>query len=383
MFKKLFNLKNVCSLWHNSYYDGLPKTQKKLLYKYVLLLDVVLLLLISIILIKIYLLKIYVEKSHIQQIHINDRMPINAINKKQYPIINGSIFLKSHGAINLLTEVMPVKFSVTVSYPISLLTKNSPPIIKLDNGQIFSNKLIFRSISHKTVYEERDYDGEVNIYYRQNLYPLDTQQIIIKINLENEYSGYMLHINSFVMDTLNIPTYFHDYTLITSNLLAAFKRNILQLNDGQNQNINHYFYVSENIIYMVYSHANISSYFKNMQYLVLSLLMSVFALLINSRKNNPTTGRISAISGSSFALAANLFHVSTLTKQSGGIGLLDLVSSYVATIILLSFLVTVRSTKLNDIYDYESSKAHDILMFKHLLLWTIAFFISFYLVTIA
>lgn len=353
---------------------------KKDLYKYVIILDLVLLILISVILTKIYFIRSSLKHNQIQQMRIQQGLPLQKI-KASIPILKGRVELYSHGSIDLLSNRMPINFFLTIEYPISMLRKTQTPSVRINNGKIISSKLIYKTIINKTVYEKRDYDGEVDLYYRQNLFPLDTQVIPIQIVTEREYENYLLNIDEYEIDLNNIPKNFHDYTLLKTALVSNVKEHNIRVYVGGKKYYKNY-YVSENLVYMLYSHHNLSTYLKNMQYLLLSLLMSIFALLINARKNNPTTGRISAISGSSFALAANLFHVSTLTKPSGGISLLDMVSGYVAVVILICFLVTVRSVRLNDTRGYKCSKFHDLIMFKHISYWTCLFFVSIYVLLV-
>ena len=112
------------------------------------------------------------------------------------------------------------------------------------------------------------------------------------------------------------------------------------------------------------------------------MLIAIFALLINSKKSRPDNGRISVIGSSVFSLAANVFQINSANRVVNSITIIDLITSFAALIILLSFLISVRTLSFWEDEGYPTSKIFDQAMFATLFMYTVVFFCFIYQYTL-
>ncbi len=284
------------------------------------------------------------------------------------------VFLHQTRLIDQKAEFMPIDFGLVMTYPESWISNKEFPQISLDNGTILSSDEQFRQVKDGIVEVGIMYSTNVFTNYIPDMYPLDNQLIVISLSAkdtnESNTNYYYFKIDEFNNGSQNRG---RNYRLVKDGFINQSESFSVQVGPEYKT-----FYDYSNDCYLFFKHKNISTYLKTTQYIILSILIAVFALLINPRSGDSISGRISVIGSSVFSLATNVFQINTLIRASSGITLIDLMSAFAGAVILVCFLITSRSIRFKDKYGYDASKIHDLWMFWLMIFYPLAFFVITY-----
>lgn len=295
------------------------------------------------------------------------------LNRYTKPIYT-QIFLQSQRLIDQKAEIMPIDFALVMSYPESWTGKSIMPQIDLNNGTLLSTDERIRQVKNGIVEDGILYSANIMTNYIPDMYPLDQQLLIVSFSAQDSNESntnlYYFKIDKF-QNLSKIKG--RNYKLIKTGYISQAQSYSLQI--GQDVKT-YYDYITD--CYLLFSHKNIYTYLKTTQYIILSILIAVFALLINPRIGDSISGRISVIGSSVFSLATNVFQINTLIKASSGITLINLMSAFAGSVILVCFLITSRSIRFKDKYGYDASKIHDLWMFWIMLFYPMLFFVITY-----
>ena len=357
----------------------LPQATRNKIYRSLILINVFFIVLTIIFCIRIvYLVK---QQDHYikSQISISavDHQKFNEFREQYTRPLHAKLFWLSRRLIDIKSEAMPIEFRVTITYPESWGIQDTPQLDLEFGGFITSKTTSYHRVINGEVEEMAFYEGNIPTNYSSLLYPLDTQLIILSLGtlVPNEANT-------------NLPYLFIDEFENTQYLKS--RRNYKFVKSGFFSWVNHYslpigntvkdFYNLSNYAYLLYSHKNILSYLKVTQFIIFSILIAIFALLINPKRGSAISGRISVIGSAVFSLATNGFQVMSLINPGSGINLIDLFAVFAGAIILICFLVTATTVKLNDECGHNASRLYDLLVFRILLLYPLAFFIITYII---
>lgn len=355
----------------------LPYVQRFKIYRSLIQVSLLLIIVITAFSIKIHNL------AKVQQDIINDSLSMesNALSKsKSFKAryrhhIDTQMFVIPQSLIDVKSTTMPIEFGLSMTYPESWVESGQYPAISLDNGDILGQDLQYHNVSNGIVEVMILYNANVATNFNSLLYPLDDQLIFLELSMkkENESDTDLpyLEIKQFHYHEFS---HHRNYRLIESGIHNNTE--VYSIGIG---NTTKTFYDLLNVVYFKYSHKNIYSYLKIIQYILLSILIAIFALLINPQIGTAISGRISVIGSSVFSLSANIFQVNSLIRPVSGITLIDLLTAFAGIIILLCFLITTRTIKLNDEFGHDASKVYDLIMFKTLVVFIILFFTITYL----
>lgn len=351
---------------------NLTPEQKSLIFKKIVILNIVFILIVFIFAMRIQRAKI-IQDRFIQANTVQKHIATKDLEKiHTWARVDAKLYLFYLKDINLKDSTIPVSFALSLTYPEHDFI-NSSPEIELENGAILSKSDYFRSVENGVVSEVILYDGEITPSYQLQLYPLDKQLITIRPSAKTSLNThYYLNITGMYIQNDALSTT-SDYTLIKSGFYNPFE-SISMIVGHKDKEI----YKVGSRAYMVFNHKNIYTYIKNIQYIVLSILIALFTLLINSKTNSPKNGRVAVIGSSVFSLAANVFQINSTIKPSNVFTLIDLITMFAGLIILICFTTTVRTLKLIDTHNYETSKVFDLSVFYCLLSYCIIFFLAIY-----
>jgi len=372
MFKRLKNL-----LYTKIKLKDLPYLQRFKIYRSLALVSILLTCVICAFSIKIHhLSKMQAEIFDSQLLVESDAFQnVSQFKSKYDHHIDTQLFLITTHLIDVKAEVMPIEFALTMTYPESWSNSGVTPEINLDNGDILSQDRQYYSVTDGIVEEIVLYQGQIYPSYNPLLYPLDNQLVSVSLSMKkNNESNTNLAYLEVTKLHYSDKTSHRNYHLIESGIHNQIQQYSIEIGSGSKQ-----FYDFSNVVFLKYSHKNIYSYLKIIQYIILSILIATFALLINPRVGTAISGRISVIGSSVFSLSANIFQVNTLIRPVSGITLIDIMTAFAGLIILLCFLITTRTIKLNDEFGYDASKVYDLIMFRVLIFYIIAFFTITYI----
>ena len=350
----------------------LTPAQKKIIIRNIVALNVVFIIIVFAFAMRIQRAKVlqanYIQSKTIQQ-HIATR---DLAKIHDWTIVDAKVYLYYLKDINLKDSSIPVTFALSLTYSEQEFSKHSPEI-ELSNGSITSKTQYFRQVESGIVSEVDLYEADITPSYQLQLYPLDKQLIILRPAAKNWLdSPYYLNISGMYVDP-NATNPSSDYALIRSGYNNPFE-SYSMIVGHKNKEI--YNVISR--AYMLFDHKNLYTYTKNIQYIVLSILIALFSLLINSKTNSPKNGRVAVIGSSVFSLAANVFQINSTIKPSNVFTLIDLITIFAGLIILICFTTTVKTLKLIDTESYETAKVFDLAVFYSLFSYCIIFFVAIY-----
>ncbi len=350
----------------------LTPQQKKIVLRNIVLLNVVFIVIVFAFAMRIQRAKT-LQTEYIHSKTIQQHIPTQDLAKiHDWTVVDTKIYVSYLRDINLKDTDIPVTFALSMTYPAHHFAKGMPEI-DLNNGTITNKTQYYKNVENGMVSEVDVYDARITPAYQLQLYPLDRQLIMLRPVAKDWIdSPYYFNISGVYVanDALNPSS---DYALIESGYNNPFEQYTMIVGH-KDKNI-------DNVVgrgYMLFSHKNIYTYIKNIQYIVLSILIALFSLLINSRSNSPKNGRVAVIGSSVFSLAANVFQINSAIKPSNVFTLIDLITIFASLIILICFTATVKTLKLLDAENYETSKAFDLSVFYCLLSYCIIFFVAIY-----
>jgi hypothetical protein len=353
----------------------LTHAQRNIILRNIVLLNIIFIVIVFIFAVRIQRAKI-LQTQYINSKIIQQHIPTRDLAKiHDWAVVDAKVYLFYIKDINLKDVNIPVSFALSMTYPANHFPKGLPDI-DLSNGTVLSKTEYYKNIESGQVSEVDVYDAEITPSYQLQLYPLDKQLIMLRPAAKDWIdSPYFLNISGMYVDknSLNPSS---DYALIKSGYNNPFE-SYSMIVGHKNKDI--YNVISRG--YMVFDHKNIYTYIKNIQYIILSILIALFSLLINSKTNSPKNGRVAVIGSSVFSLAANVFQINSAIKPSNVFTLIDLITIFAGLIILICFTATIKTLKLLDSENYETAKAFDLSVFYCLLSYCIIFFVAIYTYT--
>lgn len=367
----------LSAIRHDGSLFELPTLHRNKILQSLLLVNVFFILLILIFSLKIHHMVNYqngVLSKHLNESAINESASQQFMKRYTRPIYT-QVFLQNMRLIDQKAEVMPVDFAMVMTYPESWLANREFPQISLDNGTILNSDEQLRQIKNGMVEDGILYSANVITNYIPDMYPLDKQVIVLQFSAkdtnESNTNFYYFKIDEF---NNHSQTKGRNYRLVKDGFFGQTESFSLQVGPELKT-----FHDYTTDCYLLFSHKNMYSYLKTTQYLILSILIAVFALLINPRSGDSISGRVSVIGSAVFSLATNVFQINTLIRTTSGITLIDLMSAFAGSVILVCFLITSRSIRFKDKYGYDASKIHDLWMFWLMLFYPLVFFVITYL----
>lgn len=289
--------------------------------------------------------------------------------------IAAQVFLTDDRMLDIKSQTLSMPFIVAMHYPESWYPSNTYPTISLDNGMINNQTVQYKKVKNGMVEIVIAYQATINTSYTTIMYPLDKQFLWLNLSIMGDNESYTntpyLSIDEFHR---NPPLYkSRNYFMIKDGFLNVAKVTKIKIGDEYRT-----FTDMNNLNYLIYSHKNIFSYLKTTQYLIFAVTIAIFALLINQQSGMAISGRISVIGSSVFSLSANVFQINSLLNQSSGIILIDILSFFTASVVILCFLITIHTIKINEKFSYEAAKLYDLFAFRSMLVQIVIFFILVY-----
>ncbi len=358
----------------NKLYADLSSEQKKSIWRYTFILNVIMLMLLGVLGNRLYVMKAK-EYDWIYS-RINAPVPTSAELKHlaNMPAVNTTVFMMRMTDINLKEKALLINAVLNLDYLESNFSGKSLAI-GIFNGQLKEQQLISRSIKKGRVHEIVKILAEVDPYYMANMYPLDLELISLRLSPKVEDDPYYFHLNNSVDMTYVAQ---NDYNLVKMGVVNEVESNDFASLTDTEQKVS---YFGINRAYMLFEHKNIYSYLKTVQYMLLAISIALFALLINARTNSPKNGRVAVIGSSVFALSATVFQINASVKVINALTIIDLFTFYSGIVIILCFLITIRTLRFLDEEGYPLAKLFDIAMFVTIFIYTVVFFSGVYLYT--
>lgn len=363
-------------LFYSEFKRCLPELshhQRSLIIKNIVTINLILMVMVCLFALRIERAK-NIQEKFLQVRTSQQHIPLSALSEiHSRALVDAKVYMFYVKDINLKETSVPITFALSMTYARKDFPHHAPEI-ELNNGTIITTTPYFKSESKGEVNEVIVYDAEVLPVYQMQLYPLDKQLVSIRPSAKDWLDKpFYLRISGMYLESDAISQN-SDYNVIKSgyaNPIAAYSMMIGNSNREISSIISR--------AYMVYDHKNIYTYIKNIQYIVLSLLIALFSLLINSKTSSPKNGRVAVIGSSVFSLAANAFQINATVKATNVFTLIDLITVFAGMIILMCYITTVRTLKLIDSESYETSKVFDLSVFYCLLSYVVIFFISIYI----
>jgi hypothetical protein len=273
--------------------------------------------------------------------------------------------------INMKDKSLVADYKVAFNYH----KNNFPHGIDFDisNGIILKKQLI------NTIEESGNITSDLYLIeaaiepkFMIRLYPMDRELLSIRLIPPPDVNNFYFVVSEFD-DYTDVAQ--NDYELEQMGFINTIDKSTYTTGNGTESSL----YFANNRSYMVFNHKNIFSYIKSIQYILLSVSIAMFSLLINSKTNSPKNGRVAVIGGSIFALAANVFQVNSTIKIVNSITLIDLITFFSGATILICFLTTVRTLRFIDEDGYAVSKLFDLSMFATIFCYVVIFFSFVYI----
>lgn len=353
-------------------YSELNKSHKNLLFKYFIIINLVMILIISVLGNRLHVMKDAEYDWIYSRIDAKPPSDSELSHLNGMSIVDTTVFMMRMSDINLKEKSLMLNAVLNLDYYESHFSGASPAI-GIFNGQLIDQQQISRSVRNGRVHEVIKILAEVNPYYMTNMYPFDLELISLRLSPKVEDDLYYFRLNDLV-DLTYVAQ--NDYNLVKMGVVNEVESNdFSSLTDNEHK----LSYFGLNRAYMLFEHKNIYSYLKTFQYMLLAVSIALFALLINARTNSPKNGRVAVIGSSIFALSATVFQINASVKIINSLTVIDLVSFYSGAVIILCFLITVRTLRFLDEDGYPLAKLFDMIMFSVIFLYTNLFFIGVYL----
>lgn len=352
----------------------LNSRQKRTITRYIIILNLVMLSIMISIAIKIDHMVKDANVYFNQQITPHNLTP-DRLTKLHYKIpVDINVSVSTMQDIDLKDQYLEMELIVGMSYNKKDF-KDGSPLIDLYNGEIKSQKLISSTLKNGRVNDQFVISVKVQPNYQSELFPVD-KELVTLVFMPMDYSAnYYFWVSNFLDNTDYDDLGQGSYKLVKIGYNNSIESEITR--NENNQEITSYYGFDRS--YALFHHRILYSYIKSIQYILLSLLIAVFALLINAKQNSPKNGRITVIGSSVFSLAANVFQINSTNRVISSITIIDLITSFAALVIFFAFLITLRTLIFIDEDGYPTSRVFDQAMFATLLLNMIIFFTGIYL----
>lgn len=320
--------------------------------------------------IKIYEIKNYQHEyiRNITNFHPASNHATAAI-AKQIPI-NTKVYLMAIDDVSYKAKIISVSFGVSIYFKQSDFKED--PKFDVTNGNIKKIDMVERTVKNGYVEEYMVVDADIDATYLMHTYPLDKQIIYISLTPFNDvYSNYYFKITNFT-DYTNLGK--SDYNLVTTGFVNQIDTRVISL-----ENKPYTYYAARGDSYFVLNHKNFYVYVKTLQYVFLSVLTALFALLLSSRKTSPINGRVAVTGSAVFSLVASVFQINSTLRIIGAVTLFDIVTMFAGLVILLSFIITIRSLKVLDEHGFVAAKSFDQRAFTLMCIYVFLFFLGVYI----
>ena len=286
--------------------------------------------------------------------------------------VDTTIYMMNMQDINMKEKTLRVTLIVKLSYKLADFP-DSPPEMGIFNGRLVDQQPISSKVANGRVTQLFRVLADVEPHYMAQMYPLDRELISVRISPKDETDPYYFNVVDFQDYTEGAQS---DYQLIKMGYVNSVESSVLAVSDlGEKQG----HYLGLNRSYMLFEHKNFYTYFKNIQYIILAISIALFALLINARTNSPKNGRIAVIGSSVFALSATVFQINASVKIVNELTIIDLITFYSGMIIVLCFLISIRTLRFLDEENYAIAKVFDLVMFSLIFVYSCLFFSAIYI----
>lgn len=353
------------------YYHSANRQQKTTVFSYVALANLMFLLIIILFVSKLHGIK--KQQDNYIQVRIESHTLTKADEQKLAGkiAIDTQVFAWKLADINMKEKSLLGDYKIAFNYHKADFPKGVD--FEIGNGILNQRKLINTiSESNNITSDLFLVEASIEPKYMLQLYPLDRELISIRLVPPPTIDNYYFEISEF-----------DDYTEGAQNDYELEQMGFVNTLESYNytppgSSVESTVYFASNRSFMVFNHKNIFSYLKSIQYIILSVAIAMFSLLINSKTNSPKNGRVGVIGGSVFALAANVFQINSMIKVVNAITLIDLITFFSGITILTCFLTTVRTLRFIDEDGYLVSKLFDLMMFMTIIIYVIFFFCFIY-----
>lgn len=362
---------------HN--FKQLSQEQKKIILTYILLLNIFLLCCIGFFSYTLHQIKQAETKYISERIDVPPLSNFELAHVKNQIAVDTQIFMWNTGDINLKEKIVPVNFYVRFAYNPKHFNGKAPEF-DIFNGKLRSSQLISHKEQDGQYIELYRVDADVEPQLMLQMYPLDQELLSVRLTPTKIISSnYYFKLTAFQDHTEKAQTNYDLNKIGFVNMIVNYKDELAQFDDNPDSHIH---YLGVNRAYMLFEHKSILSYIKNIQYILLSICIAIFSLLINTRTNSPKNGRVAVIGSSVFSLAANVFQLNAATKSVNSITSIDLMTFFCGVIIILCYLITVRALRFLDDESYAMSKIFDQSMFMITISYSIIFFSAIYILSV-
>lgn len=364
---KTYFRKNALLVNFNEYYHAANPQQKTTIFSYVALANLMFIIIIALFAHKLHHIK------KLQDDYIQVRIEPHTLSKadKQKLVgktaIDTQVFAWKFADINMKEKALLGDYKVAFNYH----KQDFPNGMEFDvgNGILTQKRLINTIIESGNVTSDLFLiEASIEPKYMLQLYPLDRELISIRLTPPPAIESYYFEVSEFDDYTEGAQNDYELEQMGFVNTLESYSYT------PPGSKIESTVYYANNRSFMVFNHKNIFSYLKSIQYIILSIAIAMFSLLINSKTNSPKNGRVGVIGGSVFALAANVFQINSTIKVVNAITLIDLITFFSGITILTCFLTTVRTLRFIDEDGYQVSKLFDLMMFITIFIYVIFFF---------
>ena len=367
-------------------FKQLQPEQKKTITYYILSLLFFLILSIGILGYKLHVIKLD------QDNYIEDRINVTSYTEseartdlKNDKQVNTVIYFWNMNDINMKEKYLNMNLYVGLTYAESDFPLNRPEI-GIYNGRLVTQQQIIRKIESGNVNEFWKINADVEPHYMVQLFPLDRELISVRLVPKDQGSNYYFKVvelydstegaqSSYSLmqmkyyNSIQSPQELYGDVAPVTDKSYKFAHSLLQDKP----------YLGMNRSYMLFEHKSFYSYLKSIQYILLSISIAIFSLLINAKTNSPKNGRVAVIGSSVFALAANVFQLNANNRPTNLITVIDLMTFFCGIIIILCFLITIRTLRFLDDDGYSVAKLFDQAAFTCIFTFSVIFFMSIYL----
>lgn len=355
----------------SSQYQTLNGRQKKVLGKYFLLINIIMLLILFFLGERLYSMHQKEDQWIGERVNRTAPTAEELSHLSHMPVIDTTIYMMRMSDINMKEKTMQVRVVVNLDYLESNFP-NGTPGIGIFNGTLKEQQQVSRRVKNGKVHEILRLTAEIEPYYMLPMYPLDQELVSVRLSPKVEDDPYYFRIVDF-QDMTYVAQ--NDYELEKIGFVNEVESDSFSSLTNNEHQVSYYGLTRA---YMLFEHKNIYSYLKTVQYMLLAVSIALFALLINARNNSPKNGRVAVIGSSVFALSATVFQLNASVKIINALTIIDLFTFYSGMVILLCFLITIRTLRFLDDEGYAMAKLFDQLMFTNIFIYTSIFFVGVY-----
>jgi hypothetical protein len=368
-------------------FSQLEKEQKQTIILYSLVLITLLVILIASLGYKLH------KAKQFQDEYIDDRIGNYSYTESEVQMklkgekeVNTQVFFWNMNDINMKEKYLNLNLYIGLTYNESDF-KAGDPELAIYNGRLLSQKVMTREVDDRHIVHELLWiNTDIEPIYMVQMYPLDKELLSVRIAPKNQESNYYFKVTALYDYTEGAQS---NYDLIDMGFNNVIQEpqdlhvtNAPKLTNKYKNNLSymqHKPFLGMNRSYMLFEHKSIYSYIKSIQYILLSISVAIISILINSKTNSPKNGRVAVIGSSVFALVANLFQLNATNRPTNLITVIDLMTFFCGLIIILCFLITLRTLRFLDDEGYPVAKLFDQAMFMCIFTSAVMFFVAIYI----